>query len=102
MTYSRSHRGQKWVTLKLILKVCCSLTLEGRLALLLSEVLVAYTAGDQRGEVTGHICSFYMYSTCHEPVTRMGDAQDVDMNEICFLLSGTSQLMRNGKSVSSK
>lgn len=85
-----TSKGQKWVTLKLTLKVCCSLILESRLALLLSKVLVTYTGGDQLREVRGHLCSFYRYRTCHEPVTRMGDAQEVDMNEICLLLSETS------------
>lgn len=78
------------MTLKFTLKVCCSLSLESRLALLLPKVLVACTAGDRVGEVTGHICSFYMYSTCH--VTRMGDTKNIEMNEICSLLSETSGL----------
>lgn len=78
------------MTVKFTIKVCCSLTLESRLALLLSKVLVAYTAGDQLGEVTGRISTCYMCSTCHELVIRMGDAQDGDVNEIGFLPSETS------------
>lgn len=38
--------------------------IESRLTLLLPKVLVVYTAGDQVGEVTDHIGSFYMYGTC--------------------------------------
>lgn len=72
-----------------------SLSHESRLSLLPPEVLVACTAGDKVGEVTGHTYSFDMYNTCHEPVTRMGDTENVEMNEICSLLSGTSQLIRD-------